>query len=158
VIIGGHAHVVQPMDLLTSTVDPEHKTVCIYSLGNAVSNQRRELMNLNTGHTEDGMLFSVTFSKYSDGTVYVHTADILPTWVNMHTTNGTKEYNILPLDKETMGDWQTLYGLSDGLYNHALKSYERTMAIVGDGLTECQSYYATAKQQRDEAYIAAVEG
>ena len=40
VIVGGHPHVVQPVDLLTSTVDPDHKTVVIYSLGNAVSNQR----------------------------------------------------------------------------------------------------------------------
>ena len=40
VIVGGHPHVVQPMELLESTVDPSHKTVCIYSVGNAVSNQR----------------------------------------------------------------------------------------------------------------------
>jgi len=38
VIVGGHPHVVQPVDLLTSTLDPEHKTVCLYSMGNAVSN------------------------------------------------------------------------------------------------------------------------
>ena len=38
VIVGGHPHVVQPMDLLQSTVDSDHRTVCIYSVGNAVSN------------------------------------------------------------------------------------------------------------------------
>jgi poly-gamma-glutamate synthesis protein (capsule biosynthesis protein) len=157
VIIGGHAHVVQPMDLLTSTTDPDHKTVCIYSLGNAVSNQRRELMNLSTGHTEDGMLFSVTFSKYSDGTVYVDSTDILPTWVNMHHPGGVKEYNILPLDIETVDDWKTLYNLSDAQYQSSKDSYDRTMAIVGSGLEECQTYLADAKQQRDEAYLAAVQ-
>ena len=40
VIVGGHPHVVEPVDLLQSTVDPEHKTVILYSMGNAVSNQR----------------------------------------------------------------------------------------------------------------------
>ena len=153
VIIGGHAHVVQPMDLLTSTTDPDHKTVCIYSLGNAVSNQRRELMNLSTGHTEDGMLFSVTFSKYSDGTVYVHDANVLPTWVNMHGG-----YRILPLDDETRADWKTLYAINDNAYALAEQSYGRTMKIVGEGLEECRTYLADAKEARDAAYIAAVEG
>ena len=157
VIVGGHPHVIQPIDLLTSTVDPEHKTVCLYSMGNAVSNQRREFMNLKTGHTEDGMLFSVTFSKYSDGTVYVDSTDILPTWVNMHHPGGVKEYNILPLDIETVDDWKTLYNLSDAQYQSSKDSYDRTMAIVGSGLEECQTYLADAKQQRDEAYLAAVQ-
>ena len=157
VIVGGHPHVVQPIDLLTSTTDPEHKTVCLYSMGNAVSNQRREFMNLKTGHTEDGMLFSVTFSKYSDGTVYVDSTDILPTWVNMYNPGTGKEYNILPLDDETMDDWKTLYNINDTLYSEAKKSYDRTMAIVREGLEECQSYLAQSKQQRDETYLAAVQ-
>ena len=38
-------------------------------MGNAVSNQRRERASIKTGHTEDGVLFSITFAKYSDGTV-----------------------------------------------------------------------------------------
>lgn len=54
VIVGGHPHVVQPVDLITST-DGLHKTVCVYSLGNFISNQRRALMNLKDGHTEDGL-------------------------------------------------------------------------------------------------------
>lgn len=33
VIVGGHPHVVQPVDLLTSTVDESHKTVVIYLPG-----------------------------------------------------------------------------------------------------------------------------
>ena len=32
VIVGGHPHVVQPVELLTSTTDPEHATVCLYSM------------------------------------------------------------------------------------------------------------------------------
>ena len=37
VIVGGHPHVVQPVDLLTSGTDAEHKTIVLYSMGNAVS-------------------------------------------------------------------------------------------------------------------------
>ena len=144
---------VEPVDLLESTVDPNHKTVIIYSLGNAVSNQRTGISTLfPTGYTEDGALFTVTFEKYSDGSVYLAGAEVLPTWVNMSTVNGTKEYNILPLDIDREGEWQTLYNLTDALLNSAKKSYERTMGIVGDGLTECQTYLEQAKADREAYY------
>lgn len=149
VIIGGHPHVVQPMDLLTSTTDPEHKTVCIYSLGNAVSNQRKEEMQKScpTGHTEDGALFQVTFEKYSDGTVAVAQTDVLPTWVKKFTNgDGKVEYNILPLDRDTKDQWKTLYNLTDAQYAETLSSYDRTMSLVGTGLTKCQDYLAQRAQ------------
>lgn len=158
VIIGGHPHVVQPVDLLTSTEDPNHKTVCLYSMGNAVSNQRLGLIKaISTAHTEDGVLFSVTFSKYSDGTVVLEGTDLIPCWVNMHTTNGVKEYNILPLDSETKDQWQELYGLSDTGFKAASNSYDRTMKLVGEGLEECQTYLAQAKADREAAYLAEVQ-
>ena len=131
VIIGGHPHVVQPVELFTSTVDPEHKTVCLYSMGNAVSAQRRDKMRLNTGHTEDGVLFSLSFSKYSDGTVILEDADILPTWVN-------DKYQILPIDHDP--EVRSLLGVSDGELLQMESSYSRTMAIVGSGLETVQNY------------------
>mgnify|MGYP002513105464 CR=1 FL=1 len=42
IIIGSHPHVVQPVDMITST-DKNNKTLVIYSLGNFISNQRKEL-------------------------------------------------------------------------------------------------------------------
>lgn len=144
VIVGGHPHVVQPMDLLESTTDPNHKTVCIYSVGNAVSNQRlAEMINsCPTGHTEDGALFTVTFEKDANGKVSVADADVIPTWVNMSTVNGQKEYNILPLDPDTKDQWKTSFNLTDELYQDAIDSYDRTMAIIGDGLVEVQTWLA----------------
>ena len=137
------------MDLLTSSQDPQHKTVCIYSLGNAVSNQRIEEMKMKTGHTEDGALFSVTFEKYSDGTVAVAAADVLPTWVNKFSNSeGKYEYNILPLDMSTREQWKQLYSLNDTMYANADSSYSRTMDIVGAGLEKCQTYLEQARQQR----------
>lgn len=141
VIVGGHPHVVQPMDLLTGTEDPNQKTLCIYSTGNALSNQRRDLMRLDTGHTEDGVLFSFTFAKYSDGTVRVEGAELLPLWVNKTTNPATGKtvYDVLPLDKQ-IEDWKTQLDLSESELTHAEQSYERTMDIVGEGLAEIQDY------------------
>ena len=158
VIVGGHPHVVQPVDLLTSTTDPEHKTVCIYSLGNAVSNQRIAEMSLKTGHTEDGVLFAVTFEKYSDGTVYLASAEVLPTWVNLSSVNGKLEYNILPLEDAKRDEWKESFNLTDSLYQNCVDSYDRTMNIVGSGMERVQSWLAQQKQQRDDAYLAQVRG
>ena len=154
VIVGGHPHVVQPMDLLESTLDPDHKTVCLYSMGNAVSNQRLgNLDAITTAHTEDGVLFTVTFEKYSDGTVYLAGTDILPTWVNMHNNDsGRTEYNILPLDPDQEDQWSTMFDISEDTVASARNSLSRTMAIVGDGLEECQLWLAGQKQQREQYY------
>ena len=153
VIVGGHAHVVQPMALLESTVDPGHKTVCIYSMGNAVSNQRTGISSLfPAGYTEDGALFEVTFEKYSDGKVYLADTDVIPTWVNMHTNQGKKEYNILPLVKDNEEQWQESYELTDHQFESCKKSYIRTMGIVGDGLLVCQTYLDQAKIDREQYY------
>jgi len=153
VIIGGHPHVVQPISLLESTVDPNHKTVCLYSMGNAVSNQRLgNISYISTAHTEDGVLFSVTFSKYSDGTVHLEGTELIPCWVNRHSTYGTLEYNILPLDPETREQWKETYSLNDAGYNAAARSFDRTMAIVGEGLSQAQQHLADAKAAREQYY------
>ena len=153
VIVGGHAHVVQPVALLESTVDPSHKTMCIYSLGNAVSNQRTGVSEIfPRGYTEDGVIFTVTFEKYSDGKVYPAGVNVIPTWVNMHSNNGKREYNILPLIKEQEDTWQETYQMKSDQFQAAVKSYDRTMDIVGEGLTACQNYLAQAKVDREQYY------
>ena len=153
VIVGGHPHVVQPMAVLESTENPGHKTYCIYSLGNAVSNQRNGYVSLCPGaHGEDGVLFTVTFEKYSDGKVYVAGVNALPTWVNMQSNTGVKEYNIVPLDKEAEDTWSEL-GMTADQVKLAGQSYERTMKIIGDGLKTCQDDLAQAKADREQYYL-----
>ena len=142
VIVGGHPHVIQPLDLLTSTTDDSHKTVCLYSTGNALSNQRISEMNLKTGHTEDGIFFSFTFVKYSDGTVRVENVEVLPLWVNLHSSTGKTVYDILPLDK-AVTDWKTAFKLTDNTLTQANNSYDRTMKIVGAGLEKINSFLET---------------
>lgn len=156
VIIGGHPHVVEPVQLLSSTVDPDHKTVCLYSMGNAVSNQRANVMTSQpSGHTEDGVWFTVTFCKYSDGTVYLEDVDLIPTWVNLQTTGG-RYYYILPLDGDRKDDWQAQLELGDVSLAAATRSYDRTMAIVGDGLALAKQYLADEQENRDANYLAAL--
>ena len=151
VIVGGHPHVVQPVDLLQSGTDAEHKTIVLYSMGNAVSNQRKEEMQQSepTGHTEDGVLFCVTFAKYSDGSVCVDSAELIPTWVNMHANSGATEYNILPLEESTAAQWQAQFGLTDTQLANAKASFDRTQALTLTGMEKVQSYLAQQKQPQE---------
>ncbi len=140
VIIGGHPHVVQPVDLLTSS-DNTHKTVCVYSMGNFVSNQRRSLMGLKTGHTEDGIIFEMTFTKYSDGEVKFDCIEIIPTWVHLYYENGKQIHAIVPLDGDIEKDAEAkgLTKSSDGT-SLAIQSKERTVKLTDEGEKKCNDY------------------
>lgn len=131
VIVGSHPHVIQAIDTLKNAEGKE--TVCIYSTGNSISNQRKEIMSEDnhSGHTEDGVVFEVTFQKYSDGKVVLADVNALPTWVDMRTVNGEKSYNIIPLD--TTKSW-TSFSVSS--IADAKASYNRTMKRIGEGLNE----------------------
>lgn len=133
VIVGGHPHVIQPFDTLVSSTG--HETYCIYSVGNALSNQRRSnISSAPKGHTEDSMIFNVTFEKWNDGSVKIQEVDILPIWVSKEWGDDRNEYYLIPLDIEN-SDW-TGFDISDADYLYG--SYKRTMAIVGEGLNEAR--------------------
>lgn len=129
IIVGGHPHVVQPIELIHAE-DSNRTTICVYSLGNAVSNQRRELMSSSPkGHTEDGIMFSYTLKK-SNGTVSLQSVDIIPTWVKKYSKGSGYKYTIYPIDG-------TEYS---GISSKLEESLNRTKAIVKDGLNECQKH------------------
>ena len=133
VIIGGHPHVVEPVRTFTSEISGK-RTVCLYSMGNFISNQRKHLMNLSTGNTEDGLIFVVNFEKYGDSSVKVKSVDAIPTWVDL--TDG--RYTVIPLD-DTISDWGSKFGLSDSSVTAAKESYNRTMSLVEEGIVEFNS-------------------
>ena len=135
IIIGSHPHVVQPIELIHSE-GGERTTVCLYSTGNAISNQRQELMDsCPSGHTEDGLLFSYTLKKYGND-VTLDSLKLIPTWVNKYKGGSGYQYTIYPLEA---ADWgSSKYALDSTAANKAAKSYERTKAIVSAGLTACQ--------------------
>lgn len=137
VIVGSHPHVVQPIELIYSE-DSQNTTVCIYSMGNAISNQRQELMDsCPSGHTEDGVLFYYTFEKYGDGTVALSGVDIIPVWVNKYRGGSGYQYTMYPLETADMAN---NYGFDASALSKAQRSFERTNQIVADGLAECQQY------------------
>jgi len=151
VIVGNHAHVPQPVELLTNSADETKKTLCIYSTGNAVSNIYPASTNNFPKNTEDGMFFTFSFAKYSDGTVVLEGADVLPTWVDrIDERDWSYNYYVLPLDK-AVEDWQTAMDLTDATLKECKDSYDRTMGIVGEGLLAANEYYAQNQAAVEEA-------
>ena len=120
VIIGSHPHVVQPVETLTSTVDPERKTICFYSLGNYVSNQCRDTLSAdychgNNKNTEMGLTVTLTIRKYSTGECMISGVDTMTTWVHRYLcSDGFFDYRILPAEKAAKNP--SAYGLDNDFY------------------------------------------
>ena len=136
VIVGGHPHVVQPIEMLHAE-GGDNTTVCLYSMGNCISNQRQELMDsCPSGHTEDGVWFSYTFDKSSDGTTVLSAVDVIPTWVNKYPGGSGHLYTIYPLETADAG---SALGLSGGALSKSAASYARTKELLAPGLNEIQT-------------------
>ncbi|MBE7057483.1 MAG: CapA family protein [Ruminococcaceae bacterium] len=144
VIIGGHPHVIEPMEILTSQTNPEHSTICFYSLGNYISNQNRlTLSNSNKQYTENGLTVTLTIRKYSTGDVFVKAIDYTPTWVHRYyCSDGYNNYNVVPLrqaiaNPDSYGLYNSSFGLehakaalalTDPVFEQAVMSYNTSMA------------------------------
>ena len=137
-LIGGHPHVVQPINLLTNA-SGDHHMLCVYSLGNHISDQYKERMDsCPTGHTEDGLMVKLVLEKVEDKVSLVE-ADFIPTWVyrtDGEPEHGNPEYFIMPLNnpEKIIKDAANLNIKSD-----VQESLNRTNAIIGSGVTKIQN-------------------
>lgn len=138
-LIGGHPHCEQPIDVFENA-SGDHKMFCIFSVGNALTNQRAYLISqMPDGHTEDGVVVTLSLHQATDGTVSIADVDLLPTWVYRFQDNGSKYY-ILPLDD--VSSLESVTGLT-GIQADAQASYERTMEELGLGLEKAKAAFST---------------
>ena len=141
-LIASHPHVIEPVDLLTST-DGDHEMVCAYAIGNHLSNQRTEYMEgLTNGYSEDGMMVKLTVKRDAKGNISLDGADFIPTWVYMDQ-NPDNEYFILPLDDPENLEKNT--GLTN-LTDDVTASLDRTNGIVGNGVKKVQDALPIAQK------------
>lgn len=122
VIVGSHPHVVQEFDVLTG--ESGNETLVLYSMGNALSNQRRdEVESVPDGYTEDGVIFELTYTENESGEVELTEIYILPTWVELNEGS----YSIVPLDYKIAPESWTVYDTEE-----AEASYNRTLERLGE--------------------------
>jgi len=108
IIIGSHPHVIQPMEWRRSDTLKKEQLV-VWSLGNFVSNQRKQ-------YTDGGTMFKITLQKES-GHTRIKDAGYQLTWVYDPVKEGKKQYYILPaaryendtilLDRQSLSDLQS---------------------------------------------------
>jgi poly-gamma-glutamate synthesis protein (capsule biosynthesis protein) len=95
-VMGSHPHVIQPSKIIEK--DGEKKFI-IYSMGNFVSNQRRETLNGSYAkYTEDGVIVELTLEKkFDENKTTLKKIDYTPTWVHRYKENGKYKYEIIPI-------------------------------------------------------------
>lgn len=122
IIIGSHPHVVEPVETITSS-DGKNKTLVIYSLGNYISNQRRETVG---AYSEDGLMVNIDISKKSnEKEAKVEKVTCIPTWVNKYNNGYKNVYEIVPIEDES--DLNSITSLNK--YN-VKQSYNNTASLI----------------------------
>lgn len=122
IILGSHPHVIEPAEF----IDHEgFQTYCIYSMGNFLSNQRREYMG-GSPYGEDGVIVELQIKAAGDR-VYADTVTYHPTWV--HRINKPLSFTIYPCEAGLNGE---INGLDDFIKGRLQESYDRTMEIFKD--------------------------
>ncbi|MGO1368966.1 CapA family protein [Senegalia sp. (in: firmicutes)] len=125
VILGSHPHVIQRSEMIKK--DGEDKFI-IYSMGNFISNQRREtLPNVrNNIYTEDGIMVNINFKKnLKTEEVIIEDVNYLPTWVYKYAENGRNKYEILPV-----ADFVNDEKLSVDIRKRLKNSFNQTMELM----------------------------
>lgn len=95
-IIGGHPHVIQPMELRENSVSKK-KTLLVYSLGNFVS-------NMKTRDTRGGALLKVNISRSISGRAMVDSASYRLVFT-IPPTDKNKNFRVVPVENYNSGAW-----------------------------------------------------
>ena len=94
IIFGSHPHVIQKTEIINH--DGKDNFI-IYSMGNFLSNQRKEIMN--NKYTEDGIMVKVEIEKdFSKGETIIKDIKYIPTWVRRYKDNNRLKYEIIPIE------------------------------------------------------------
>ncbi len=134
IILGSHPHVIQESEIVNH--EGEDKFI-IYSMGNFISNQRRETLSFkNRIYTEDGIIVKIIIEKNitKDKTV-IKDVNYVPTWVHRYRSEGRYKYEILPVDEYLQDEEMQL---TQEVMAKLEQSYHNTMDLmyVEEDLTE----------------------
>ena len=126
IIIGGHPHVVQPVDFFITKNTKLDSGFVAYSMGNFISNQRWR-------YSDAGVILNIEISKniISDS-IYISEVSYLPTWVFRGQTERGREYIILPS-----------HNSADSTYAYLTKQDQKLMQEAFNDTKEIINKYST---------------
>ena len=91
-VIGGHPHVVEPLEVRTDSLGDKH--LVVYSLGNYVSNQSKP-------NTDGGLMVNMTLTK-ENGKTRMTDCSYQMHWVSRPPISGHKNYRVYPVNDTTI--------------------------------------------------------
>lgn len=93
IILGGHPHVVQPMEVrkIIRSDGTEETGFVIYSLGNYISSQRTPL----DPPRDAGMILNLDFEKIDNQKAALKGISFMPTWVQFSNINGKRVIRVI---------------------------------------------------------------
>jgi poly-gamma-glutamate synthesis protein (capsule biosynthesis protein) len=97
-ILGSHPHVIQRSEFIETEA---HSAFVIYSMGNFISNQRKETLDSRNELTEDGIIVTINIRKNNKtNETVIQQIEYIPTWVYRDKEEGQSRYTyrILPVD------------------------------------------------------------
>jgi poly-gamma-glutamate capsule biosynthesis protein CapA/YwtB (metallophosphatase superfamily) len=90
IIIGGHPHVIEPVNFYKTNIAKLDTGFVAYSMGNFFSNQQNR-------YKDAGMILTLTIKKdFLKNRFEINEVQYLPTWVFKGNTSNGKEYVIMP--------------------------------------------------------------
>ena len=128
IILGSHAHVLEPMETREITLyDGTKKQVfLIYSQGNFISAQTKQ-------YTNHSIILNLTITKHSEGNITIDKVEYIPTYVNMRNTTSAKRFKILNIDKSILAyENKTDSSITENLYENLKKAREATEKILNN--------------------------
>lgn len=89
-VIGGHPHVVQPIDIQKR--NDSIQNIVVYSMGNFVSGMKAD-------NTDGGMMVKIDLSKDNEGVVQIDSCSYSLVWVNKPLENGKPNFHLIPVEQ-----------------------------------------------------------
>lgn len=125
IILGSHPHVLQRYEVEEIN---NKKLFTIYSMGNALSNQRVE--NLKKSGVDTGALVILEIEKDNiSGVTSLKSYEVQPTYVNKYRANGRLNYDVIKLQDIRPGG-KLSNGIDKNLQNSADKKYKEALGVL----------------------------
>lgn len=127
IVFGSHPHVPQRAEILTSQ-DGTRETLVVYSMGNFLSNQRREI--IERPYTEEGLMVAARIEiNLNTKEVSLKEANYIPTWVHRYQQGGKTYYEIVPA-VEAMKDPEGYHLFTEISRQRVLETLEHTLELL----------------------------
>ncbi len=120
IIIGGHPHVIQPINFFKTNNTAIDTGLVAYSMGNFISNQRKR-------YTDSGMILTIKIAKdFKTGSIKISSVEFIPTWVFKGNINSKKQFLIIP----STTNKDSLWFLNKEDSEKMMQAFEDTRNIV----------------------------